>query len=90
MPGGTINLRTGNGNNAFNLINSLNGPGALFNVDAQFGNGDDTFQLGSGVGFGGIPGTLSGQVDGGGRQTANTFIQNNWTLAPQLTLTNFP
>ena len=99
-PGGQLTYTTGNGNNYLDLFTPLNAkaPDVLpfvFNLNVQFGNGDDTFQLGDP--FGGANGTdqggiVTGSVNGGGRIIGNDFIQDPtlWTLSPNFTLSNFP
>ncbi len=80
---GTFNWHSGNGNDSLTLAAPTGGT-AYYNVNAQFGNGDDSFSLGSGV-------SVSGSADGGGRITGNTFDPDPAsTIVQPFTLSNFP
>jgi hypothetical protein len=82
-PGGVLRWTSGNGNDTLNLTPAT--AGQLWNVNIQFGSGDDTLNLNA------PGGTLTGRADGGGRITANAFNQDpSWTLTPTFTLSNFP
>jgi hypothetical protein len=88
-PGGVLTWTSGNGNDSLTLGSGLTAGSESWNVNVQFGNGDDVFTL-----AGTPPGTtqfLTGKVDGGGRVTGNTFVQGpNWVLSPTFVLSNFP
>jgi hypothetical protein len=84
-PGGRLFWHSGNGNDSLTLAPTTDNQ--TWNVNIQFGNGDDTFtEAGSGMGE-----VILGRVDGGGRITANVFVPGaNWTPVPTFILTNFP
>jgi hypothetical protein len=88
-PGGQLNWTSGNATSSVTLGSADTTGSESWNATIQFGNNDDTFTL-----AGTPPGTtqtLSGLVDGGGRLTANTFVQMpNWVLTPLFILRNFP
>ncbi len=77
--GGTTEWQSGNGADSFRLGSAAND----YNVNVHFGNNDDTFALAT-------TGLISGLVDGGGRLTANQFLQNGAVLTPTFLLQNFP
>jgi hypothetical protein len=88
-PGGQFNWTSGNGADTLNLTPLQTVPPQNFVMNAQFGNNDDGFVLGTP--FGNSTFTLSGRVDGGGRINGNTFAQGaGWTLTPNFVLSNFP
>jgi hypothetical protein len=76
---GKLRIRSGNGNNSY----TANGVGT-YNLDVVFGSGDDTFT------YAGAGAVLNGLLDGGGRVTANSFVQGAATLSPTLVIANFP
>jgi hypothetical protein len=84
-PGGLLSWTSGNGSDSLTFAPTTDNQ--TWNVQIQFGNGDDTFTLGGT----GLNESVTGRVDGGGRLTANVFNPGaNWTLTPTFTLSNFP
>jgi hypothetical protein len=93
-PGGQFVYRSGNGVNNLTLGQgqlfipnppSAVGSGLTLNVNIAFGSNDDTLTVNIGSGN-----TLTGQVNGGGRLTANTFNLISGILSPPFQLSNFP
>ncbi len=83
-PSGLLTYSSGNGADSLTLSPAT--AGQVWNVNATFGNNDDTFTLAGPNG-----GFLTGSVDGGGRINGNVFSQDpSWTLLPPFQLSNFP
>ncbi len=92
---GKFNWTSGNGQDFLQLgdsstpqwITNPPAPSYQFDVNIHFGNKDDTFILDIGTG-----GMITGAVNGGGRQTANTFTTEPTSIGTDATLTisNFP
>ena len=102
-PGGTINWTSGNGNTAlevaaiFNPAKDINSGPRAYNVNVHFGNGVDTFELGTAnTAFQGLDqgGSLTGVVAAGNNTGNVFFVDPNsvipYVLEPNFTLSNFP
>lgn len=82
--GGLLFASARGGNDSVTFGNATTASTAAGDV-LTFGNGNDTFT------FNALPtSTLTGQVDGGGRVTANTFNLIRGMIGSPFTLINFP
>jgi hypothetical protein len=92
-PGGKLNWISGNGNDSVTFGDATNSAGEFWNVNMQFGTGNDTLTL-AGNGTVASPEQLGGFIDMGGPPGGNSFdptgslAAGTWVIVSPFTLQN--